>query len=166
MTVSLIAACAGEKQVIGRNGAMPWHYSSELQFFKKTTMGHPVLMGRVTYQAILKQIGKPLPGRAHLVITRDPGFTDARVQVFHDIQSALDSQPKDAEVMVAGGQQIYEQTLPLADKIYLTRIARDIEGDAFFPPINMDAWQLAAEDTAAEHDATLRFCQYTRKDRA
>jgi dihydrofolate reductase len=163
MPLALIAACSGKKQVIGNKGLLPWHFSADMQFFKQTTAGHPVLMGRVTYASILKQLGKPLPGRQHLVITRDRNFIDPRVQIFYDIPTALASQLPQQHIFVIGGQQIYEQTLPLADKVYLTHIEKDFDGDAFFPPLDPKIWQLVSEKTVTEKDVLLRFCEYSRQ---
>jgi dihydrofolate reductase len=162
MPLTLIAAAAGQKQVIGHKGVMPWHYPADLKFFKQATLGHPILMGRVTYQSILQQFGKPLPERSHLIVTRDKNFHDERVRVFHDIQSAIASQPAELRIFVVGGQQIYEQTLPLTDTVLLTHIDRDVEGDAFFPQLDSRIWQKTDEQQVIDKDTSLRFCRYRR----
>lgn len=161
MPLTLIAAAAGKKQVIGKNGVMPWHFPADLRFFKQTTLSHPLLMGRKTYQSIVQQWGKPLPGRPHLIVTRDRDFHDDRVQVFHSIEAALASQPPDQTVFVAGGQQIYEQTIQRADQLLITHIDLETDGDAFFPSIDPAHWQLTRETIVTDQNTQLRFCTYS-----
>lgn len=156
----LIAACAGTSQVIGNHGALPWHFSCDLKFFKATTRGHTILMGRKTFDGIMAQFGRPLPDRRHLIVSRDPAYRPAVGEVFSTIQSAITALPPSEDLFVVGGQQIYEQTLPLADKIYLTRIDKDYDGDAFFPPLDLALWRLANERLEVENDVSLRFCTY------
>ncbi|MEJ0061627.1 MAG: dihydrofolate reductase [Alphaproteobacteria bacterium] len=166
MAVILIAACAGKKQVIGDHGKLPWHFPSDLKFFKQTTLGHAVVMGRKTYDSIIAQFGRPLPGRRHLVVTRDPAYqppgAPEGTQVFHDIPSALAAAPPGEDVFIVGGQQIFEQTLDRADRVLLTHIDKDYEGDAFFPPLDPAVWRLAEEKQLTEKDTLLRFCVYER----
>lgn len=162
MPVALIAACAGSKMVIGRNGDLPWHFPSDLKFFKEKTKGYAVLMGRVTYQSILARLGKPLPQRRNLVVTRDADFHDDRVEIVRDLSTMLqDINPADT-VFVIGGAQIYHQSLPFADILYLTHIEQEIEGDAYFPAFNQADWVVAEEQTLVENGVQLRFCCYHR----
>lgn len=139
--VSLIVAAA-ENGVIGKDNDMPWKISSDLKYFKKVTMNKPVIMGRKTFQSI----GKPLPGRANIVITRDTGFTQEGVITAHSVEMALEvakgmaEAKKVKEIMIIGGAQIYELTLPIADRLYLTRIHAEIEGDASFPDLDAAEW--------------------------
>ncbi|MEZ5758458.1 MAG: type 3 dihydrofolate reductase [Emcibacteraceae bacterium] len=138
---SLIVAVA-ENGIIGKDNDMPWKISSDLQYFKKVTMNKPVIMGRKTFESI----GKPLPGRLNIVITRDTGFVPEGVITAHSAEMALDVAKSMAEVkglkeiMVIGGAQIYELCLPLADRLYLTRIHAEIEGDTSFPDLNPNDW--------------------------
>lgn len=162
MAVILIAACAGAKQVIGYQGRLPWHFPSDLKFFKTTTLGHAVLMGRTTFDAIIAQFGRPLPDRRHLIVTRNRDYRPMTGEVFYDIESALAAVPSGQDVFIIGGQQIYGQTLPLADKILLTHIDKDYEGDAFFPQLDPAIWELAEERRIIEQETTLRFCSYRR----
>ncbi|MGE0668224.1 MAG: dihydrofolate reductase [Sphingomonadales bacterium] len=136
MTVSLVVAVAANR-VIGHAGGMPWRLPEDLKFFKSVTMGKPMIMGRKTFESI----GKPLPGRANIVITR--GTLNAEgITVTHDLHEALKLARAIAagnetdEIMVVGGGNIYEQALPLADRIYLTEIHADFDGDTFFPVLN------------------------------
>lgn len=161
MALILIAACAGTRQTIGDHGKLPWHFSADLKFFKTTTKGHAILMGRKTFDAIMAQFGRPLPDRRHLIVSRDPAYRPAVGEVFPDINSALAAAP-DADLYVVGGQQIYEQTLPHADKILLTRIEKDYPGDAFFPILAPEKWRLADERQETENGIRLRFCTYWR----
>ena len=132
MKVSIIVAVAGKKRVIGTKGGMPWYIPEELKRFKEITMGHPILMGRKTHQSI----GKPLGGRTNIVITRDPAFKEEGVTVVSSLDEALllaKLALGNDEIFVIGGGEIYKQALPLADKLYLTVIDKEIGGDTFFP---------------------------------
>jgi len=154
--MSMIVAMA-ENRVIGKDNAMPWHISSDLKYFKSTTMGKPVVMGRKTFQSI----GKALPGRVNIVITRDTSFTADNVITAHSLEMACDVAANMAmtkgldEYMVIGGAQIYELAMPQADRLYLTRIKGEVDGDAFFPEIDETQWiEYAAESfKAAEKDS-------------
>ncbi|HPF45412.1 MAG: type 3 dihydrofolate reductase [Alphaproteobacteria bacterium] len=138
---SLIVAAA-ENGIIGKDNDMPWKISSDLQYFKKVTMNKPVIMGRKTFESI----GKPLPGRLNIVITRDTSFNAEGVITAHSAEMALEVAKSMAEVkglkeiMVIGGAQIYELCLPMADRLYLTRIHAEIEGDTSFPDLNPNDW--------------------------
>ncbi|MGF1629708.1 MAG: dihydrofolate reductase [Kiloniellaceae bacterium] len=145
--IALILARA-DNGVIGRDGGLPWHLSGDLKFFKAQTLGKPVVMGRKTYQSI----GKPLPGRPNLVITRDAAFRPEGVEIFADVAGALARAQALAaasgatEVMVIGGGQIYELTLPLARRIYLTEVHASPAGDTIFPPLDPAAWREVRRD--------------------
>ena len=130
--ISIIVALAGKKRVIGTKGGMPWYILEELKRFKAITMGHPIIMGRKTYESI----GKALQGRTNIVITRDPAYQAEGCIVIHDLNEALrqaQGKPGDNEVFIIGGGEIYKGALPVADKLYLTVIDKEIEGDTFFP---------------------------------
>lgn len=148
---SLIVAAA-ENGVIGKDNDMPWKISSDLQYFKKNTLGKPIIMGRKTFQSI----GKPLPGRVNIVITRDTSFTAEGVITAHSVEMALEVAKSMAEtkgvdeVMVIGGAQIYELCLPETDRLYLTRIHAHIEGDTYFPTLDAKDW---IEFTSSRHKA-------------
>ncbi|MDG1708699.1 MAG: dihydrofolate reductase [Emcibacteraceae bacterium] len=139
--VSLIVAAA-ENGIIGKDNDMPWKISSDLKYFKKVTLYKPVIMGRKTYDSI----GKPLPDRPNIVITRDTTFTREGVITAHTLEMALDVASSMAEavgqreVMIIGGAQIYALSLPIADRLYLTRIHAEIEGDTSFPDLDEKEW--------------------------
>ena len=145
--IALILARA-DNGVIGRAGGLPWHLSGDLKFFKAQTLGKPVIMGRKTFQSI----GRPLPGRPNLVVTRDPAFRPPGVEIFADVDAAL-ARAQDLaiesgaeEVMVIGGGQIYDLTLPLARRIYLTEVHARPAGDTFFPDLDSAVWREVGRD--------------------
>lgn len=138
MHISIVVATA-ENGVIGIENRLPWRLSSDLKNFKKLTSGHAILMGRKTYESI----GKPLPKRRNLVISRDPAYQAEGCEVFQSIEAAIEAAQaqNETEVFVIGGAQIYRQVLPKADKIYLTRVKAAVEGDAFFEIDHLDQWK-------------------------
>ncbi len=138
MTKSIIVAKA-ENHIIGQGHQLPWHLPKDMQHFKHTTMGHHVIMGRKTFASIKK----PLPGRKLIVITRNPTYRVEGGTIVHDITAALAvaEQAGETEVFIAGGGAIYRATLALADKIYLTAIKAQLDGDTFFPSINANQWE-------------------------
>ncbi len=157
MKLSLIVA-ATQKNVIGRNNELPWYLPQDLKYFKSMTLGKPIIMGRKTFESI----GKPLPGRTNIVITHQNAWKYAGVLVAKSIEEALEigrqfhgeqHQLAD-EVMVIGGAEIYRHTLPFANRIYLTRINLDVNGDAYFPELPTTEWKLISE-TAGEAEATI-----------
>jgi dihydrofolate reductase len=142
MRISLIVAMA-ENRVIGLNGTMPWHLSEDLKYFKRVTIGAPIIMGRKTFDSI----GRALPGRANIIITRDTNYAAEGVYVVHDLKSAIEKACFDAvnqgkdEIFVIGGAQIYALALAQADRLYLTEIHQTFAGDAYFPEIQMEDWR-------------------------
>jgi dihydrofolate reductase len=146
MKISLIVA-ASQNNVIGLNNQLPWHLPEDLQYFKAVTMGKPILMGRKTYESI----GRPLPGRTNIVLTRDANWSAEGVVVVNDLDSARAASEKACvtagvdELMIIGGEQIYRKFLPVADKLYLTKVEAVVEGDAYFPAIDPDQWQQVTE---------------------
>lgn len=141
LTLSLIAAHA-ENGVIGIENRMPWHLPGDFRYFKATTLGKPIIMGRKTWDSL----GRPLPGRLNLVVSRQPGLTLEGAEVFASLEAAVDRAEAWAkaqgveEVMLIGGAQLYALGLPFADRLYLTRIAASPEGDAFFPLFDHAGW--------------------------
>ncbi len=146
--ISLIVA-ASANNVIGVQGELPWRLSDDLRRFKDITMGKPIIMGRKTWDSI----GRPLPGRQNIVITRQESFAAEGCDVADSVDEALSTAGDVAEVMVIGGSEIYALFLPRADRLYLTRVHAEIEGDAFFPAISETEWRLAE---AEHHDADER----------
>ncbi|HHJ18122.1 MAG TPA: type 3 dihydrofolate reductase [Gammaproteobacteria bacterium] len=136
MRVALIAALA-ENRVIGRDNQLPWRVPADLKHFKALTMGKPIIMGRKTWESI----GRPLPGRDNIVVTRDAGYRAEGCKVVHSVAEALQAAGDAGEAMIIGGANLYEQTLDVADRLYLTQIRAEVEGDARFPVIDMQAWR-------------------------
>ena len=153
MKLSLIVAMSNNG-VIGIDNTLPWHLPEDLKYFKQVTMGKPIIMGRKTYDSI----GRPLPGRLNIVITRDDRWTAEGVSVVHSLEQALAlaaQQPGD-EAMVIGGEQIYRLALPMAQRLYLTRVDADIDGDAFFPSIDERQW-VQVQELIAEPVGDLHY---------
>ncbi|WP_321368412.1 dihydrofolate reductase [uncultured Desulfuromusa sp.] len=130
MLVSIIVAM-GNNRVIGNKGQLPWHLPEDLQRFKRLTMGHSLIMGRRTFESI----GRPLPGRQMIVLSRDPDYKVAGCDVVSGIEAAFQLARSAEEVFICGGAEIYQQTLSLAERIYLTKLGVDPDGDALFPEI-------------------------------
>jgi dihydrofolate reductase len=161
--ISLIVA-ASENGVIGRDGDLPWRQSDDLRRFKAVTMGKPIVMGRKTWESI----GRPLPGRQNIVVTRQPGLEIAGVDVVASPASAVDVAAGANEIMIIGGSEIYALFLPLADRVYLTRVHADVAGDARFPALGED-WQLVSDERHAaddNNDHDMSFRVYERIDRS
>jgi len=162
-----VIVAAADNDVIGREGDLPWHLSADLKHFKHLTMGKPLVMGRKTYESI----GRPLPGRTSIVVTRDSGWSAPGVLVAHDPDSAvaLAGEVADAdgagEVMVIGGAELYAQLLPRASRLYLTRVHLSAEGDTTLPPISWDQWREVAREEhgpAAGAPCGYSFLVYSR----
>ncbi|MBS1184105.1 MAG: dhfrIII [Proteobacteria bacterium] len=143
-----IVVASANNGVIGRDGAMPWHLPTDLKHFKALTLGRPMVMGRKTFEAI----GRPLPGRETIVVSRDPSFAPEGVSVLADLEAALEMAAVSAEAkgvpsfVVAGGGVLYAATIYRADRLYVTRVAAAPDGDTCFPPIDPAAWMLAASE--------------------
>ncbi len=152
----------GRNHVIGNNGDIPWHLPADLKYFKKMTMGRPVIMGRKTFDSI----GKPLPGRDIIVVTRDPdAYQVEGVTVVDSIDAAVTAAGDVAEVMVAGGAEIYEQTIGRADHLYLTRVDAVFEGDTYFPEFDPLEWVGGAaisHQADADHPYDYDFLRFDR----
>lgn len=152
MKLAMIVAMA-ENRVIGRDNKLPWYLPNDLKYFKQVSMGKPILMGRKTYDSI----GKPLPGRTNIVITRNPEWQAEGVKVVHSLEQALALAESIAEIdgaeelMVIGGDQIYQSALPRCDRLYLTEVHAEVEGDAYFPDFDREQFkELARERFEAE----------------
>ena len=161
--ISIIVA-ASTNNVIGVQGELPWRLPDDLRRFKQLTMGKPIIMGRRTYESI----GRPLPGRQNIVITRQPGFAAEGCDVVASPAAALAAAGDAAEIMIIGGSQIYELFLPKAARLYLTRVHADIEGDAFFPAVDERDWMLSAcevHEATGANEYAFEFRTYDRSGR-
>ncbi|WP_226642143.1 dihydrofolate reductase [Microbulbifer variabilis] len=163
--IALIAAVA-RNGAIGRDNELPWRLSGDLQFFKRTTMGKPVVMGRKTFESI----GRPLPGRANIVITRNPDWQSEGVEVVSTLEAALELADKHAleagasELMVIGGAQIYCLAMPHAARLYVTEVDVEVAGDAFFPEVD-DSWVEVARECYPASDKNEYNYALVRYDR-
>jgi dihydrofolate reductase len=160
MRISLIAAVA-RNGVIGRDGRIPWHIPGDLPRFKRITMGHPVIMGRRTWQSL----GRPLPGRRNIVVSRTPGYKAEGAEVFRSLDEAFAACAGAAEVFVIGGTEVYREALARADRLLLTEIDADIEGDATFPAFDRAAWRETAREPHAAGTGTLFPYAYVTYER-
>ena len=158
--ISIIVAIA-ENGVIGDKNALLWNIKEDMRHFRTTTMGHPVVMGRKTFESI----GRPLPKRTNVVITRGDGEFEGCL-VAHSIEEAVKMFSPDEEVFIIGGAQIYKQALPLADKLYLTVVHRNYEGDTSFPEIDYSEWREVAREEferGEEYDGAFTFIDLVRR---
>jgi dihydrofolate reductase len=139
----VLAAAVAENGIIGRDNGLPWRLKSDLQHFRALTMGRPLLMGRKTYESI----GRPLPGRTNIVLTRDPSFAAPGLVIAPDLARALDAARGDAlrrgvgEIMVIGGAEIFAELMPQAARLEITRVHAEPQGDTWFPPIDPAVWR-------------------------
>ena len=183
MKISLIAA-ASENNVIGKDNALPWHLPHDLAYFKRVTDGSPVIMGRKNYESIIAALGKPLPNRRNIIITRQEDLECEGCDVVHSLEEAIDA-AKDhlstaschslsvsargeleviQEIFIIGGGQIYAEALPKADRVYLTRVHTEIEGDVFFPELGEEWKEVSREhhEKDEEHAHAFTFMVFER----
>ncbi|MDF1510373.1 dihydrofolate reductase [Robertmurraya sp. DFI.2.37] len=161
--ISFIVAM-DDNRVIGKNNQLPWHLPEDLKFFKRTTMGHPIIMGRKTFISI----GRPLPGRENIILTRNVDFQSEGCTIFHNVETLLSfcQQKPEQEFFVIGGAEIFKELLPKADRLYITEIHASFEGDTYFPKIAMDEWQLNAKEKGQKDEQNpyeYDFVIYDRK---
>ena len=135
--ISIVCAMS-KNYVLGNNNQLPWHLPADLRHFKEITLGKPVIMGRKTYDSI----GKPLPNRRNIVISRDPNLIIPGCEIVHSLDTAIQLAGNEQEIMIIGGGNIFMQTLPLAQRMYLTIINQDFVGDAYFPQWNETEWKI------------------------
>lgn len=146
MILSIIVAM-DERGTIGRQNGLPWRLSADLKHVKAITMGKPIIMGRKTHESI----GKPLPGRDNIIISRNPDYRSEGCDVFTAIDEALESCREHTEVVIMGGAELYQQTLPRVSYIYLTEVHAVVEGDVFFPRYNPEQWrEISRKDFKAD----------------
>ena len=160
--ISIVVAMSTNR-VIGADGELPWKISDDLKRFKALTMGKPIVMGRLTWESI----GRPLPGRQNIVITRQTGFVAQGCDVVASPAAALEIANDAAEIMIIGGSQIYELFLPKAAHLHVTQVHAEIDGDAFFPPISEAEWRLTDTEAHAASEANefaFEFRTYARRN--
>ena len=160
MRLSIIVAMS-ENRVIGRNNQLPWHLPADLKRFKQLTTSHTIVMGRKTFDSI----GKPLPNRRNIVITRDRAFQALGVEVAHSLDEAVALTKHEEEVFIAGGAEIFREAASGADRMYITLVHAQVDGDVFFPEIDWDEWTLLEDqkhDADDKHAHAMSFRRYER----
>ena len=161
MKITLVAAIASNN-VIGKENSLPWNIPEDLKRFKQMTSGHTILMGRKTFDSI----GRPLPNRQNIVMTKDKNFEQEGIKVINDFEEALELiKESNEDVFVIGGSKIYELFEPVANSLAITRILKDFEGDAFFPDINWDLWQIEKEEKFFDEKSNIecKLIEYSKK---
>lgn len=148
-----ITVAVGKNREIGKNGRLLWHISEDLKRFKELTLGHPVIMGRKTFESILQILGKPLPGRINIVITRDQNWKYEGVLVFHSLEEALAKAHEldPVEIHIGGGADLYKQALPFVDRLYLTLVDDTKEADTYFPEYEQEFTNVISKE-ARDHE--------------
>lgn len=160
-TIALIAAMA-RNRVIGRDNRLPWRIPDDMRHFRRLTLGKPVIVGRKNYESI----GRPLPDRLNIVLTRQPDFVAPGAVVAHDVEEAIARAGPVPEIMIIGGAEIYSLFLPLAERIYLTVVDAEIPGDTFFPPFEGPNWLELSRASKGKGDATpypLTYLTYQKR---
>ena len=161
MKITLVAAIASNN-VIGKENSLPWNIPEDLKRFKQMTSGHTILMGRKTFDSI----GRPLPNRQNIVMTKNENFEQEGIKVINDFDEALELiKESNEDVFVIGGSKIYELFEPVANSLAITRILKDFEGDAFFPDINWNLWQIEKEENFFDEKSNIecKLIEYSRK---
>lgn len=166
MRIAMVWAMS-ENRVIGRNNKLPWHLPNDLKYFKRLTSGKPVIMGRKTYESI----GRPLPNRVNIVLTRDTGFQAEGIKVVHTLPDAIELAQAEGlisgaeEVIIMGGEEIYRLAMPFADRLYVTLVHAHVDGDAWFPEIDLNAYhEIGRDDFKADgpNPYDYSFCVFDR----
>ena len=163
MRRSLVVAMS-QNRVIGRDNALPWRLPADLAYFKRVTLGHPVVMGRRTWESI----GKPLPGRLNIVVSRQSGYGAPGCVVVDSLDAAWAAAGTAEEVSIIGGTTLFEETLPIADTIHLTEVLADVEGDTYFPPFDRGRWtetEVMRQPADDRHAYPFRIVRLERRGR-
>lgn len=158
----ILIAAASTNNALGKNNELLWHLPDDFKRFKQFTTGHHIIMGRKTFESF----PKPLPNRTHIVITRQPNYNPEGCIVVNSIEKAIDICPKNEDIFIIGGGEIYNQSLGLADKIELTRVNETFDADAFFPEINLNEWELTTEEFHSKdekHSFDFNYQTFIRK---
>ena len=161
MTILSMIVATADNNIIGKDNDMPWHLPADLAYFKKVTLGKPIIMGRKTFESI----GRPLPGRRNIVISRDESYQAAGIDTVTSVEQALALVNDVEEIMVIGGGAIYRHCLPAATRLYVTHIKADIDGDTHFPNYEDGSWQKISSELRKSDDKNvynLDFCVYQR----
>jgi dihydrofolate reductase len=158
--ISLLVAM-DRNRLIGKDNDLPWRLPADLAYFKKMTMGHPIVMGRKTYESI----GRPLPGRENIIITRNSTYSAVGCKVIQSIDEIIELSKTKTETFVIGGSEIFKEILPFVDKLYITEIEEEFEGDTYFPNIPFEDWKLISREKGIQDEKNpyeFYFCVYER----
>lgn len=160
MKISMIAAM-DKNRVIGKDNKMPWHLPKELQYVRKLTMGKSIIMGRKNFESIVEAIGKPLDGRRNIVMTTDTSYKAEGCEVVHSIEEVLELCKDEKEIFIFGGEQIYKLFMPLAEKLYITKIKYEFEGDTYFPEFDeVNDWEEIARNKGVSDEKNIYTYYY------
>ena len=159
--ISLIAAVA-RNRALGKDGQLLWHLPEDMRYFRETTRGKPVIMGRKTWESLPEKF-RPLPGRQNIVVSRDPAYKAHGADLAGSLEGALALAGGAEEVFVIGGEQLYRAALPFADRLYLTEVELEPEADAFFPELNPAVWQEVERRASGESTPACAFVTYARR---
>ncbi len=161
----VVVAMSSEHQAIGNKNGLLWHLPADLKHFKQLTLGHPIIMGRKTFESIIDILGKPLPGRSNIVITRDTAYQYEGATVAHSLAEAVEIARKEdpSEIHIGGGAEIYRQVLPMLDRLHVTWVFDEPEADTFFPPFRDDFEVAGQSDTQTHEGITFQWVDYVRK---
>ena len=162
MTISLIAAVA-QNRAIGKDNQLLWHLPEDMRYFRETTRGKTVIMGRKTWESLPDKF-RPLPGRRNIVVTRDSHYVADGALLAHSLDEAIAAAGEDGETFVIGGAELYKQALPRAQRLYLTEVAKGYEGDVFFPEVSTSEWQeIARTQQSTESGLAFAFVVYQHR---
>lgn len=159
----ILVAAVANNNVLGKDNKLIWHLPADLKMFKNLTSGRTILMGRKTFESI----GKPLPNRENVVVTRDTNFKQEGCIVFNSIEQAIENLKSRETIYIVGGAQIYNECISIADKLYITHLDLEIDGDVYFPEIDTNHWRLTKNERGILDDKNLiphRFCVYERNN--
>lgn len=160
--ISLLVAM-DTNRLIGKDNQLPWHLPQDLAYFKKTTMNHKIVMGRKTFESI----GRPLPGRENIIVTRDQDYSQEGCLVLNSLEGIVElSEQSDEEIFVIGGAEIFQQILPCSDRLYITHIYHEFEGDTYFPKTNEEEWDMVKSDKRIKDENNpydYEFAVYEKK---
>lgn len=165
--IVIVAGMAHKTRAIGMKNGLLWHVPEDMKRFKRLTLGHPVIMGRKTFESILEILGKPLPGRTNIVVTRDQSYQPEGAKVAHSLEEALDTANAEnpSEIHIGGGSEIYRQALPLVSRLHITWFFDDKEGDTFFPEFENDFVVMHEYPTQEHNGLSYRWVDYESKQR-
>lgn len=163
--IVIVAAMSRTRRAIGNNNQLLWHIPADLQRFKKLTTGHPIIMGRKTFDSIIDILGTPLPGRTNIIVTRDTNFTYPDVTVTHSLDTAIAAAKNEApaEIHIGGGAEIYRQALPHTDRLHITWIDDEPEADTFFPDFAADFDVVTEHEVMHHNTIAYQWVDYVRK---